>query len=248
MEITSEGQQPIEPYYVTLPLLGEEESEYLLIQPYTPVGKNNMVAWLAGRSDVPHYGEMIVYELPKQELIFGPLQIESRIDQETAISEQLSLWDQRGSSVIRGNLIVIPLGTSFLYVEPIYLRSDTSALPELKRVILASGSRIVMRATLDEALTALVQAAPAVDRFVIEEEVVEGEGEAEATATPLPTAEGEAVAAPEVDATVEELIATANQHFEAAETAQRNGDWTTYGRELQALRQNLERLMVLTNN
>lgn len=249
LEITSEGQQQIEPYYVTLPLLGEEESEYLLIQPYTPVRKNNMVAWLAARSDVPHYGELVVYELPKQELVFGPLQIESRIDQEPGISEQLSLWNQRGSNVIRGNLIVVPMGTSFLYVEPIYLRSETSSLPELKRVILASGNRIVMRPTLDEALTALIQAAPTVETLVVEGEVPE---EGETAATPVPTTEDETAATPDIvveeDATVEELIVTANQHFEAAETAQRNGDWTTYGRELQALRQNLEQLMVLTGN
>jgi uncharacterized membrane protein (UPF0182 family) len=152
-------QQPMEPYYVTFSLPGEEETEYLLIQPYTPAGKSNMIAWIAARNDPPNYGDLFVYELPKQELVFGPIQVEGRIDQEPSISQQFSLWNQRGSRVIRGNLIVVPINDSFLYAEPVYLQSDTSALPELKRVILASGDAIVMRDTLDEALAALLEAA-----------------------------------------------------------------------------------------
>ena len=157
---TEQQPQPIEPYYVTMPLPGEDEPEYLLILPFTPAEKSNMIAWAAARNDLPQYGQLIVYELPKQEIILGPIQIEGRIDQVPEISEQFSLWDQRGSNIIRGNLLVLPVNDSFLYVEPIYLQSETSALPELKRVIVASDTRIVMRTTLDEALTALLDAAP----------------------------------------------------------------------------------------
>ena len=109
LEIFDGTEQPMEPYYVYLRLREEEEPEYLLIQPFTPSGKQNMIAWMAARNDPDHYGELIVYELPKQELVFGPLQVEGRIDQEPEISQQFSLWDQRGSRVIRGNLLVIPI-------------------------------------------------------------------------------------------------------------------------------------------
>jgi uncharacterized membrane protein (UPF0182 family) len=164
LELHENNEQiPVEPYYVISSLVGEAETEFLLIQPYVPRAKNNMIAWLAARNDPPHYGELVMYELPKQELIFGPLQIESRIDQDPLISQQISLWSQRGSRVIRGNLLVIPIGESFLYVEPLYLQSESSALPELRRVIVASGNRVVMRETLGESLTALVEAAPTVD-------------------------------------------------------------------------------------
>lgn len=240
--------EPIEPYYVVFNLPGEVDPEYLLIEPYTPANRNNMISWLAARNDPEHYGELIAYELPKQELVFGPLQIEARIDQDPEISAQLSLWNQRGSSVIRGNLLVLPMNSSFLYVEPIYLQAQTSQLPELARIIVASGERLVMRETLDEALVALIEGAPSVDTIVSEppvsetgEELETGEtGEPGVTAEPLPTVP------PGSDETVEELIQSANDHLLAAEAAQRSGDWATYGRELDALRQDLERLMELT--
>ena len=244
-EIFDTTQQPIEPYYVIFSMPGEEETEFLLIQPYTPIGRNNMIAWLAARNDAPNYGQLRAFELPKQELVFGPIQIEGRIDQEPGISQQFSLWSQRGSRVIRGNLLTIPINNSFIYVEPIYLQSETSALPELRRVIVASGEAVVMRETLDEALTALLEAAPPVAEIVAEPPVedappegeeLNGEGQEE-----LPG--GETVI---VDAGIEELIASANQHYTAAETAQRNGDWTTYGREIEALQQDLEQLLELT--
>ena len=250
MELVEGVEQPMEPYYVILSLPGESASEYLLIQPFTPNERPNMVAWMAARNDVPHYGELVVYELPKQELIFGPMQIEGRINQDTEISQQFSLWDQGGSNVIRGNLIVIPLGESFLYIEPVYLLSTANALPELKRVVVASGTRIAMRETLDEALTALLRDEPAVDIFVTEDDTpVEDilEAAAPGTAEPTPPAAGEDVAEAPLDATADELIRSANAHFEAAQAAQRDGDWTTYGRELEALQQDLEQLIELTN-
>ncbi|MBK9052277.1 MAG: UPF0182 family protein [Chloroflexi bacterium] len=228
-QITSSGTQNkvvMEPYYVLFSLPGEPETEYLLIQPYTPKGKSNMIAWLAARNDPPHYGELITYELPKQELIFGPVQIQARIDQTPEISEQFTLWNQSGSRVTRGNLLVIPINNSFLYVEPIYLQAESSALPELKRVIVASGSRIAMRETLGEALEALFSD----EAIIIEAPVIIPGEETEPTdtATPTPTVPG-------TEATMEELIRAANAHFEAAQTAQQNGDWATYGAELEAL-------------
>jgi uncharacterized membrane protein (UPF0182 family) len=249
-DLSNTAEQEMEPYYVLLPLLGEAESEYLLIQPYTPAGKNNMVAWLAARNDPPHYGELVVYELPKQELVFGPIQVQSRISQEPEISQQFSLWDQRGTSVIRGNLIVMPINNNFLYVEPIYLLSDTSALPELKRVIVSSDERIVMRETLSQALADLFELPPGevavADVEAIEEEVVEP-NQAEGT---VEEGEETAVSSPDTTAntnpTLNELIESANAHFTAAEAAQRNGDWSTYGTELEALRQDLEQLEALT--
>ncbi|MCB8945968.1 MAG: UPF0182 family protein [Ardenticatenaceae bacterium] len=233
--LSSTAEQQMEPYYVLLPLPGETESEYLLIQPYTPAGKDNMVAWLAARNDPEYYGELVVYELPKQELVFGPIQVESRISQEPEISQQFSLWDQRGSSIIRGNLIVMPIEDNFLYVEPIYLRSDTSALPELKRIIVSSDERIIMRETLGEALADLFELPPG-EVATIDNEEEEGEE----TAVP-PTTE-----IPATDLTLDELIQSANAHFEAAEAAQRDGDWATYGAELDALQQDLQQLEALT--
>ncbi|RMG94314.1 MAG: UPF0182 family protein [Chloroflexi bacterium] len=239
-EIFDQAEQEMEPYYVTMPLPGEETAEFLLIQPLTPANKPNMVAWLAARNDPPYYGELVVYELPKQELVFGPIQIEGRIDQEPDISQQFSLWNQRGSRVIRGNLIVIPINDNFLYVEPVYLLSDTSALPELKRVIVATNSRVVMRTTLAEALTALLEEAPAVDVIVSDVEGNEGTGE---TAVSVP----DTTTLP-ANQTLAELIAAANEHYIAAEQAQRNGDWATYGQELAALGEILQQMAELTGN
>ena len=248
-EIFESDQQLIEPYHVILSLPGEEGTEFLLIQPYTPAGKNNMVSWIAARSDPPNYGQLIVYELPKQELVFGPIQVEARIDQDPEISAQMSLWNQRGSKVIRGNLIVIPMNNSFLYVEPIYLLSEASELPELKRVIVASGDRLAMRETLGEAVIALIEAGPSIVDSLVEEaaSVEEGEVAPEPDQPDQPAEEPTPeTAAP--DETIERLIETANEHFEAAEAAQRIGDWATYGRELEALQGILQQLMDLTDN
>ena len=240
-EIFRGNEQEIEPYYVLLKLPGEEESEYLLIMPMTPASKNNMVAWLAARNDPGNYGELVVYQLPRQELIIGPIQVEARIDQAPEISEQFTLWDQSGSEVIRGNLLSIPMGNSFLYVEPIYLQAETSALPELKRVIVATNSRIAMRTTLDEALVALLEDEPSTE-FV---ETLEPLNETESTVE-TPTEETTSTDTTTViEESVESLIESANAHFEAAEAAQREGDWTTYGNELEALQEDLEKLAQL---
>ena len=143
---------PMKPYYILMRLPGEERLEFLLMTPLTPENRDNMIAWMAARSDFPGYGDLIVYKFPKERLIFGPLQIEALIDQDTEISRQLSLWDQHGSRVIRGNLIAIPIEHSLLYVEPVYLIAELNDVPQLKRVIVAYDDRVAMEPTLAGAL------------------------------------------------------------------------------------------------
>ena len=155
LEVFFGSQQAVEPYYVIMKLPGEEDVEFVLILPFTPAEKPNMVAWLSARMDGPEYGKLIAYTFPRGVQIDGPVQIEARIDNDTEISQQFTLWNQSGSVVIRGNLLVIPIADSILYVEPVYLRAEGLPLPELKRVILASANKVVMEPSLDEALGAL---------------------------------------------------------------------------------------------
>ena len=143
------------PYYINMRLPGETRAEFFLMLPMVPSQRQNMIAWLAARCDPPDYGKLIVYEFPKDKLVYGPFQIEARINQNTEISQQISLWNQMGSRVIRGNLLVVPIENSLLYVSPLYLRAKTGQLPELKRVIAAYGDRVVMDETLAGALAAL---------------------------------------------------------------------------------------------
>ena len=142
----------MEPYYVLARLPGEENLEFMLISPLTPENRDNMISWMAAKSDPGSYGELIVYKLPKERLIYGPAQIEARIDQDPEISRQIALWDQRGSSVIRGNLMVIPIENSFLYVEPVFLLADGVDIPQLQRVIVAIGDNISMQPTIEQAI------------------------------------------------------------------------------------------------
>jgi uncharacterized membrane protein (UPF0182 family) len=151
-----DGVSTMTPYYIIMRLPGEPQAEFFLMLPMVPSRRDNMIAWLAARCDAPDYGKLIVYEFPKDKLVYGPFQIEARINQNTEISQQLTLWNQMGSRVIRGaNLLVIPIENSILYVSPLYLRAEHGHLPELKRVIAAYGEHVVMRETLAEALSAL---------------------------------------------------------------------------------------------
>ena len=143
---------PMKPYYILMKLPGSDQLEYLLMTPFTPQKRNNMISWLAARCDFPEYGKMLFYQLPKDKLIYGPAQIEAMIDQNTAIAAQLTLWDQKGSRVIRGNLIPVPIENSFLYVVPLYLTAEGTDFPQLKRVIVISGDKVAMEPTLDEAI------------------------------------------------------------------------------------------------
>ena len=146
---------PMAPYYMIMRLPGEPREEFVLMLPMVPSQRDNMIAWLAARCDPPNYGKLVVYSFPKDKLVYGPFQIEARIQQNTEISQQISLWNQMGSRVIRGHLLVVPIENSILYISPLYLRAESGQLPELKRVIAAYGGRVVMRETLGEALAAL---------------------------------------------------------------------------------------------
>ncbi|MBI2846374.1 MAG: UPF0182 family protein [Chloroflexi bacterium] len=147
--------QQMEPYYVIMRLLGEPREEFLLLLPFTPANKPNMVGWLAARSDGENYGKLLLYNFPKDKQIDGPSQIEARINNDPVIAQQLTLWDQRGSRVIRGNLLVIPIENSLLYVEPIFLQAEQLAFPELKRVVVVTSDRVTMQPTLAESLAAV---------------------------------------------------------------------------------------------
>jgi uncharacterized membrane protein (UPF0182 family) len=223
LEKFDQGNQPIQPYYVIMRLPGEQQEEFLLMLPFTPRGKDNMISWLAARSDGPHYGKMLLYKFPKERLIYGPSQFESRIDQDPTISAQLTLWSQRGSKVIRGNTLVIPIGTSNLYVEPLYLQGDTrqGAIPELKQVILSTGNRLVMEPTLEAAITKLFGT------------------QAPATGGPVQVP---AQSSPPDSTTMAELARSANEHFTRSQQALRDGDWARYGEEQRLLQDDLRRL------
>lgn len=153
---TYDGQQTaMQPYYILMKLPGSDTLEYLLMTPFTPQNRGNMISWMAARSDFPDYGKKLFYQLPKEKLTYGPSQIEAIIDQNPTISQQLTLWDQRGSHVLRGKLIVTPIENSFLYIVPIYLQAEGENFPQLKRVIAVTGDKVVMEPTLDEAMSSL---------------------------------------------------------------------------------------------
>ncbi len=155
-EIYGVGQRvSVEPYYIIMKLPDEDEEEFVLMSSFTPIKKDNMISWMAARSDGENYGKLIVYRFPKDKLIYGPLQIEAKFDQDSVISEQLTLWSQQGSQVTRGNLLVIPIENSILYIEPLYIQAETGQLPELKRVLVSDGERVVMEKDLASALEVL---------------------------------------------------------------------------------------------
>ncbi|MEQ8200875.1 MAG: UPF0182 family protein [Syntrophomonadaceae bacterium] len=223
-ELTGGAETPIEPYYIIMHLPGESAAEYILMLPYTPNGRPNMIAWMCARMDGENYGKKLVYQFPKQETVYGPMQIESRINQDTEISRQLTLWDQKGSSAVRGNLLVIPINNSILYIEPLYLQAQTSVMPELKRIIAAYGNKVVMEESLDKALIALFG---------------EGQTPAPGPVTPSPGTGGEGV-------TIAELAQTARQYYDQANTSLRAGDWAGYGRNIDKLNEVITRLEQMT--
>jgi uncharacterized membrane protein (UPF0182 family) len=242
-EIYGDNRQMMKPYYIIIKLPDQDKEEFLLMLPYTPSKKDNMIGWLAARSDLPNYGKLLVYKLSKDKLAYGPMQVEARIDQQTDISRELSLWGQRGSRVIRGNLLAIPVGNAFIYVEPIYLEAEqgpqrdvqaapptkngqapkqqqqparparkgittTAALPELKRIIVALGSRVAMEENLELALNRILGAS-----------VVTKDASAKALES----------------GPISDLGRQALETYKRAKEYLRQGDWAGYGRELEAL-------------
>jgi hypothetical protein len=225
------------PYYVLLQLPDDDQLEFQLVLPFTPNRRDNMIALLAAKSDPDNYGRRVIYEFPKDRLIYGPMQIEARIDQDPIISEQITLWSQKGSSVIRGNLLVIPLGNTTLYVEPLYLQAQQSQLPELRRVIVTYGTVIVMEPTLEDAMLALIRrtAGSEAAREAQRAGLVSRSGAAE---TEDGAAEAAGDAAPPF--TAPGLIIQANAAYDRAVAAQRAGDWAAYGEALEELGRILE--------
>jgi len=220
-----EGQErDMEPYYTIMRLPGEKSEEFILLSPFNPSKKDNMIAWLAARSDGAHYGKLIVYNFPKQKLIYGPRQIEARIDQDAFISQQLSLWGQRGSQVIRGSLLAIPIEQSLLYVEPLYLAAEKGSLPELKRVIVAFGNQIAMEENLEASL-AQIFGGPGKRPVVARAEP------ATASAPPLGREAG-----------VRSLVDQAWQQYSRAQDLLRQGNFAGYGEEIKRLEGTLKTL------
>lgn len=217
------GGQPMAPYYIIMRLPGEAQAQFFLMLPMVPSQRDNMIAWLAARCDPPGYGKLIVYQFPKDKLVYGPFQIEARINQNTEISQQLSLWNQMGSRVIRGHLIVIPIENSILYVSPLYLRAESGQLPELKRVIAAHGERVVMEETLAEALAALFRETRPVPAF---------------PAVPAPAGRPGSQA---------DRAREALDHFKRAMEQLKSGDWAGFGAELNRLQSLLEQLSEASN-
>jgi len=256
-ELYGDSRQEMKPYYIIIKLPQEKKEEFLLMIPFTPSKKDNMIGWLAARSDLPNYGNLLVYKLPKEKLVYGPMQIEARVDQQTEISRELSLWGQRGSRVIRGNLLAIPISDTFIYVEPVYLeakqeasespptgqsqpkgfgkslrkgngapgssqqdRSRAASLPELKRVIVAFGNRLIMEENLDAAL-----------RGVLEVETFPKK-----LASPsIPQTQG-----------ISNLGALALEHYNKAKAHLRQGEWAEYGKELDNLEKILKEMSGIT--
>ncbi len=220
--------QPIASYYVLVRLPGQQQEEYVLVRPFTPGGgtanRQNMVAFLAGRSDGANYGKLVDYEFPRELTVQGPQQVEARINQEPDISKEISLLDQAGSQVILGNFLIIPIENTLLYVEPLYVQAVNSPFPELKRVIVASQNSVVMRPSLSEAIAALVS------------------GGAPSTTAPATNSPSSGPATTQGNGTDASRAADALTHYRRAQDALKSGDWATYGSELTQVQQILQQL------
>jgi hypothetical protein len=219
---------PMEPYYTIMRLPAERDVEFVQMLPFTPRRKDNLAAWMVARSDGEHYGKMLVFQFPKQKVVFGPRQIVARINQDQVISPQITLWNQQGSEVIQGTLLVIPVEESLLYVRPLYLRAAGGKIPELKRVIVAYQNQIVMDERLDAALEKIFRKGAVIR--APDADVPQAAAGAPAAA---PLTGGESA---------EALAALARQHYERAVEAQRAGDWARYGEELKRLGAVLDQL------
>jgi uncharacterized protein len=216
-------EREMEPYFTVMRLPGEAKEEFVLLTAFNPIRRDNMIALMVARSDVPNYGGLIVYLLPKQKLVYGPRQIDARIDQDPVISQQLALWNQQGSRVLRGSLLAIPIEQSLIYVQPLYLSAtEQGALPELRRVIVAYANQIAMEPTLDQSLRRIfggrAQPEPTRPREV---------------GAPVPAAG---------DGVLRGLVQRAWEAWQRSQEALRRGDWTAYGQEQKRLEEALRQL------
>jgi hypothetical protein len=214
--------------HIIMRLPEERQAEFIFMVPFTPRGKDNLAAWMVARNDGERFGELVVYRFPKQSLVFGPRQVVNRINQDTEIARQISLWDQRGSEVIRGELLVIPIEESLIYVQPVYLRAEGGRIPELKRVVVAYQNRVVMEETLDEGLARLFgESTPTGPRPELAAADTVGATVATAEQPDLPD--------------VRTVLQRARDHYDRAVAAQQSGDWATYGTEIRRLGELLRR-------
>jgi len=218
--IDDSAGQPVrmQPYYTIMKLPQEAGAEFIQMLPFTPRQKDNLAAWMVARSDGEHYGKLVVFQFPKQKVIFGPRQVVARVNQDQAISPQITLWNQQGSQVIQGTLLVVPIEESLLYIRPLYLRAAGGRIPEMKRVIVAHQNQIVMEETLEAALERIFPS---------------GKG-------PVGPAAGSPPAAARADGGFANLAARAQEHYQRALKAQRDGDWALYGEEIKQLGEVLE--------
>ncbi|MCI5698685.1 MAG: UPF0182 family protein [Clostridiales bacterium] len=227
----------MEPNYFVAKLPGEGEAEFISTLPFTPKGKNNMTALMVARNDGKNYGNLVVYQFPKSKTVYGPMQIEAQIDQNTEISQDFSLWNSAGSKYSRGNLFVVPIESSLLYVEPVYLEASNSAIPEVKRVIIAYGDKIAYEATLKEALQSLFgdQAGEAYTQGITTESNGQGSGD---------TKNGEKSGDSSKDGqdSMATLIDKANKAFEDGQKSMKDGDWKGYGDHMNELADLLKKL------
>jgi uncharacterized protein len=243
--IETEGNPvAMQPYYTIMKLPGEKRAEFIQMLPFTPRRKDNLAAWMVARSDGNHYGTLLVFQFPKQKVVFGPRQIVARINQDQVISPQITLWNQQGSQVIQGTLLVIPIEQSLLYIRPLYLRASGGRIPELKRVIVAHQNQIVMEETLPAALNRLFgPGAARVERPP--ETPVTVPVDTSASQPPPVVADRTPPAAPTATATgesLETLAGLAHEHYQRALQAQRDGNWALYGEEIKKLGEVLERM------
>jgi uncharacterized membrane protein (UPF0182 family) len=223
--------EPIDPYYVLMQLPGEQQkNEFVFILPFTPASRNNMIGWMAGRSDGEHYGKLLVYNFPKSRLIDGPVQIEARIDQNAQLSGQFTLWNQQGSRVIRGHLLVIPIGRSLMFVEPVYLQAQRSPMPELRLVVLATQDKLAYGQTFAEAMNSLFGEAAAA-----QPQPASGQAAPQQQGT-QPTPSGTSTQ------TLQQLIDRAIQEFDDYQRLMSQGKFAEAGQKLEQHKRTLEEI------
>jgi hypothetical protein len=222
---TNSGQpREMEPYNVILRLAGDPKEEFMLMLPFTPAKRQNMVAWMAAKGDDPDYGKRQVYRFPKDKLVYGPAQIQARLNQDPIISPQLTLLSQRGSQILWGNLLVIPVEKSLLYIQPMYLLAEQSQIPQLKKIVVATGTSLVMDDSLSAALARVFGT----------------------STTPIVTTPPQPTTSPPTSTTVADLVKQANEHYSKAQDALKTADWATYGKEMQELQKVLNQLTQVT--
>ena len=222
-EIYGMEEQSMTPNYYIMNLPGEKTEEFVNIIPYTPRDKKNMTGVLLARNDGEHYGELVLFQLPKSKIVYGPMQVEAQIDQNTEISKEFSLWNSSGSTYSRGNLFVIPIEDSILYVEPVYLEATNSSIPEVKRVIVVFGDDIAYESTLAGALNAMF-----------------GEGSAHQSKDADDQGKDGKSGSTEMSQT--ELIEAAQAAYDEAQEALKDGNWSEYGKHMDELEKYLNKL------